>query len=227
MSASVSAAVLLQAWLSPAFPTGAFAYSHALEQAHADGELDGRDALVDWLRAHLEHGSLYNDLCLVSLTWHAAADLGRAAELNALAVALAGGAERRLETTAQGSAFLRAIAAAWSTPACARGVAPLADCAVALPCAVAICAAGHAIPILPLLEAYAFAWLANAVSAAARLGAIGHTDAQRALAALAPELAPHAQAAVAADEGMLGGCAFRSEIQALRHETLYTRLFRT
>ena len=82
-------------------------------------------------------------------------------------------------------------------------------------------------PLGASLEAFVLALLANLVSAALRLGPIGQTDGQKILAALLPRirvLAREAQTATLAD---LGGCAFRSDIAAMRHETQYSRLFRS
>lgn len=221
--------VLLQAWLSPAFPVGSFAYSHALEQAHADGRLNDVGALVGTLRAHVRDGSLRNDAVLLALAWRSATvgDVAELVRLNSEAVALAAGAERRLETTAQGTAFLRAVAASWSVPAFVSLHEGLDGAPVAYPIAFAIATAAHGVELPAALEAYAFAWLANLTSAAARLGAIGQTGAQRTLATLAPELGDLVRRSLAATEDDLGGCALVGELDALRHETLYTRLFRT
>jgi urease accessory protein len=219
----------LMAWLSPAFPVGAFAYSQGLESVHASGGLEGAQALHDWLATLLEHGSLRNDAILLGLAWRAARADDRAAvsELNEFAVALAASSERRLETTAQGRAFARAVETSWAVPALEAWLAALAAGPLAYPVAVGLAAAAHDLPLLPTLEAYLFAALGNLVSAATRLGAVGQTDAQRVLARLAPCLPSAARLAAAAERGEIGGVALRAELFAFRHETLYSRLFRT
>lgn len=40
----------LQTWLSPAFPTGAYSYSHGLERAVEAGYINDRKSLVDFIR---------------------------------------------------------------------------------------------------------------------------------------------------------------------------------
>lgn len=224
----MSAHLPLMIWLSPSFPVGAFAYSHGLEWAFEAGDLTDAATLADWLDALVLHGSLRNDLILFANAWRAAGEGdGKAlAEIAELALALANSAERRLETVTQGNAFVAAIRAAWPCPAleALRG-AWQGD--VAYPVAVAVASAGHQVPLLPALEAYGLAFVANLVSASVRLGIVGQTDGQRVTAALVPALHGAAAAASMASLDDLGGCTLRSDLAALRHETQYSRLFRS
>jgi len=98
---------------------------------------------------------------------------------------------------------------------------------VAYPVAVAVAAAGHDIPLEPALEAFGLGFVSSLVSAAVRLGIVGQTDGQRVTAALVPQVRRLAASAIEASLDDLGGCAFRSDLAALRHETQYTRLFRS
>ena len=79
----------------------------------------------------------------------------------------------------------------------------------------------------PTLEAFLMAFVAALVSAAVRLGPIGQTDGQRITAALIPAVREAAAQADTATLDDLGGAAFRSDIASHRHETQYTRLFRS
>ncbi len=229
MSAADGVRLTLMAWFSPAFPVGAFAYSHGLESVHAAGELGGSEPLSDWIDALLEHGTIRNDAVLLAVTWRAAKD-GCTDELwniNELAVALAASNERRLETTAQGWAFARAVTLSWPVPLLDQWFSPFRSIALAYPVAVALAANAHGLPLAATLEAYLFAAVGNLVSAATRLGAIGQSDAQRVVARFAVRLPVHARRAAEATIDDLGGCALRAELFAFRHETQYTRLFRT
>jgi len=215
-------------WLSPAFPVGAFAYSHGLEWAVEAGDIADAASLQGWLVDLLELGAARSDAILFSAAFRAvaAAHWLELIDINALAIALAASAERRLETTAQGTAFVAAARAAWDCEAIRR-LAETRDGRVAYPVAVAAAAGGHDLPLAASLEAFVLAQAANLVSAALRLGSIGQTDGQTILAALLPRvryLAQEAQTATLAD---LGGSAFRSDIAAMRHETQYSRLFRS
>jgi urease accessory protein len=126
----------------------------------------------------------------------------------------------------QGDAFRLACAAAWPCPA--FGLLDRAwPGSIAYPVAVGVAAAGHGVPLEAALEGFAFGCVSNLTSAAVRLGVLGQTDGQRVLAALTPGV--RGLAAFAADATLddLGGAAFRSDLAALRHETQYTRLFRS
>ena len=215
-------------WLSPAFPVGSFAYSHGLEWAVEAGDIADAATLNAWLVDLATFGGPRTDAILFACAFRAtrASDWSALDEINQLAMALAGSAERRLETSAQGGAFVTAMRAAWACPALARLPAAGGD-PVAYPVAVAVAAAGHGLALDLSLRAFVVSLFANFVSAAVRLGAIGQTDGQKVLAALLPDLRRLAHEAAAAGLNDLGACAFRSDIAAMRHETQYSRLFRS
>ncbi len=215
-------------WLSPAFPVGSFAYSHGLEWAVEAGDVVDLSSLGDWLADLAAFGAPRMDAALFAAAHRAAeAEDWRALnEINELAVALAGSAERRLETTAQGGAFRLTARAAWDCEALAR-VPERAGDAIAYPIAVAAAAAGQGMARERAGEAFALALFANLVSAAVRLGVVGQTDGQRVLAGILPEVAAMAREAADATLDDLGACALRSDIAAMRHETQYSRLFRS
>jgi urease accessory protein len=98
---------------------------------------------------------------------------------------------------------------------------------IAYPVAVGVAAAGHGLPLEDALEAFGLGFVANLVSAAVRLGIVGQTDGQRVTAALVPAIRALASFAQGATQDDLGGAAFRSDLAALKHETQYTRLFRS
>jgi urease accessory protein len=215
-------------WLSPAFPVGAFAYSHGLEWAAEAGDLTNAATLSDWLGALLDHGAPRNDAILMAEAHRAAAahDGARLGAVAELAQALAGSRERRLEAVTQGNAFLATLEKV--SPCAAFAVLRAAwDGDVAYPVAVGTATGGHGLPLDPALEAFVLAVVANLVSAAVRLSVVGQTDGQRVIAGLLPHVTRVARAAAGATLDDIGGAAFRSDIAALRHETQYTRLFRS
>jgi urease accessory protein len=218
----------LLVWLSPSFPVGAFAYSHGLEWAHEAGDIADAAGLRAWLDDLLAFGAARNDAVLFAETYRAteAGDVLRLLNAAELALALASSAERRLETVTQGDAFLLAIAKSWP---CAEveALRQSWDGPVAYPVAVAVAAAGHRIPLGPALEAFVLGFVANLVSAAVRLGGVGQTDGQRVIAGLVPAVQDLARFAIGSTLDDLGAAAFRSDLAALRHETQYTRLFRS
>ncbi len=216
----------LMLWLSPAFPVGSFAYSQGLEWAVEAGDVKDARTLGGWLVDLLSFGAPRADAILFAESFRnaEAEDWPALAEANELAIALATSAERRLETTAQGAAFVAAARAAWDC-------APLRALAeaerVAYPVAVAAAAAGHGLPLEASLQAFVLAQVAAAVSAVVRLGPIGQTDGQKVQATLIPRIRALAREAAGSTMADLGACAFRAEIAAMRHETQYSRLFRS
>jgi len=215
--------VRLQAWLSPAFPVGAFAYSHGLEQAICDGLVRDRAALVDWLETLLADGSVWNDAVLLAEAWRRGVAGGDVAEVAALAEAMAGTKERHMETTLQGAAFGEAVQA-WGGTADQQSTATH-HCPY--PVAVAIAAARHGIPLEPTLAAYLHGFTANLIQTAIRLVPLGQRDGVAALALLEPTVLEITRRAGAATLDDLGSCAIVSDILSMRHETLYSRVFRS
>jgi urease accessory protein len=218
----------LMAWFSPAYPVGAFSYSSGIEWAVEAGDIKDAETLRQWLAAMLGAGSGFCDAVLFVHAHRAIAGSDDAAlrDVAALAAALVSSKERFLETTAQGRAFLDTTKAAWSCPALAR----LQDAwpgAVALPVAVGVACAGHDIPCEPALGAFLHALTANWISAGVRLIPLGQTDGQRILAALEAVVAATAQRALATPLDEVGSATFRADLATMRHETQYTRLFRS
>jgi urease accessory protein len=218
----------LMAWLSPAYPVGAFTYSTGLEWAVEAGDVTCPHTLSGWLTAFLTDGSGFCDAVLFTQAYRAC-ETGNDKSLFTiaeLATALAPSRERFLETTAQGRAFLEVTRAAWPCPLIDRLCALQTD-AIAYPVAVGVAAAGHAIPLEPSLSVYLQSLVANWISAGVRLIPLGQTDGQRVTAALEPIVAATAVRALATSFDEIGGASFRSDIAAMRHETQYTRLFRS
>ena len=219
---------LLQIWLSPSFPVGAFAYSHGLERAVDAGFVKNRATLRDWIADLFAHGSIRNDLVLLAAAWRAAhsEDWEALHCIAEVAAALHPSAERRLESLTQGGSFMDAIEAAW--PANRNGrPTPLSNRAIAYPVAVATTTAAHGIALDATLEAYAIAFVGNLASAAIRLSVIGQTDAQRLQADLVAIVDAAAVMAATSTLAELGSATWSADLCSMEHETQYTRLFRS
>jgi urease accessory protein len=213
-----AALLRLLTWLSPAFPTGGFAYSHGLEWTVEAGDVRDEAALIGWVDDLLSHGALWQDAILLR---HAHRDEDLPA-LAALATALCAAPERQLETCAQGAAFALA-ATAWPAPSLANwGDAPLP-----YPIAVGILATAQDVAEDDAALAYLHAACANIISAAIRLIPLGQAAGLRAQAALEPAILTTVTRTRIATLEDIGTCCWLSDIAAMRHETQYTRLFRT
>lgn len=218
---STSALLRLMAWLSPAFPVGSFSYSQGLERAVHDGQVSGPATLEDWLDAALRFGSGWNDAVLLAASWHEAAEGRVPSDVAELAEALAGSSERHRETMLQGAAFLNA-ARAWPHPL----VEELpSNCAY--PVSVGAVAGAHGVALQAMLAAFLQAFISNQLQAAIRLSVIGQTDAVRLIAAFERLVTEIAEKASNSTLDNLGSATFGAEIASMRHETQYSRLFRT
>ena len=210
----------LLTWLSPAFPTGAYAYSHGLEWAVDTRDVRDEATSTQWIGDVIAQGAGRADAILLRHAYRTR-DAQALLAIADLAAATQPAAERRAETLAQGTAFALA-AKVWGAPLLAALPGP-----VAYPVALGALAAAHGVPedaaALGLLHGFA----ANLISAVVRLVPLGQTAGLRILAGLASVMTATARDTATASLDDLGGACFRSDIAAMRHETQYTRLFRT
>jgi urease accessory protein len=218
----------LMTWLSPSFPVGAFSYSSGIEWAVEAGDITDAASLRQWLSLMLTDGAGICDSIFLTHTYRAASagDEALLAEIAELASAFAPSRERLLETTAQGRAFIEIARAAWHK-AVLDGLVAACESAIVYPVAVGLVSVAHAIPLAPTVHAFLHAVTSNWISAGARLVPLGQTDSQRLLADLEPVAADTARRALAASLDDLGSATFRADLASIRHETQYTRLFRS
>ncbi|WP_333828549.1 urease accessory protein UreF [Pararhodobacter sp.] len=204
----------LTQWLSPGFPTGAFAYSHGLEQVIHDDVVSDAASLELWLADILRYGAGWQDAVLLVQALAPGADL---TALDATARALQPGFERLQETLEQGAAFARTVAAMTG-----RALLPRA-----LPVAVGEATAPLGLPPEQVVALFLQGFTANLVTIAVRHIPLGQTEGQGVLARLAPVIAELAPRAAVATLDALGSCALAADLAAFRHETKDVRLFRT
>ncbi|WP_424931603.1 urease accessory protein UreF [Amaricoccus macauensis] len=204
---------ILTSWFSPAYPVGAFSYSHGLEWAIETGWVTDSATLEAWVADLLEHGAGWSDAILMAHA-HAVADPGPLAEL---AEALAASSERQLETMAQGAAFARTTSAVWEIDVPA----------VAYPVAVGHAAGQLGLPLPALLTLHLQAFAANIISAGVRLIPLGQTAGQQITAHLLPLAARVAAAAEKSSLDDIGGMTIHADMASMWHETQYTRLYRS
>jgi len=104
-----------QTWLSPAFPTGAYSYSHGLEWAIEAGDIHDRESLVDWLEADLCYGSGRNEGIFFNEAWRSAAanNPARLLQVAELASVFRSTSEFALESVQQSIACLTTLRQVW------------------------------------------------------------------------------------------------------------------
>lgn len=211
--ADTSALLSLMQWLSPAFPTGAYAYSHGLEWAIAAGDVTDAATAESWLRDILQHGTGWQDAILLV---QALAQNADHAALAAYARALAPSRERLIETNDQGAAF-------------ARGVSALGFSVDAgpLPVVVGQAATTLGLPKAQVAALFLHAFAANLVSVAVRFIPLGQSDGQRILAALHPVMIDLARRAETATLANITAATIGADLASMCHETMDVRLYRT
>ncbi|MEO1537108.1 MAG: urease accessory UreF family protein [Pseudomonadota bacterium] len=205
--------LILSQWLSPAFPVGAFAFSHGVETAVREGLIGDAAALEAWLVDLLSHGSGRSDVVLLASAYRAEDIIA----VQEMALAFQSSAERMEETVQLGAAFCRTVRDVWALD--------LPD--LAYPVAVGRAAALRSIALEDTAALYAQAFAANLVSAAIRLVPLGQTEGQAVLAGLQDRCHTLGADAPGLTLDDLASAAFLSDIQAMRHETLSPRIFQS
>lgn len=204
--------LLLLNWMSPAFPIGAYAYSHGLEQAIADGHVQSGADVEGWIGDVISRGSGWNDAVLFVQEY-------REQDVNDLALALCSSRERHSETTQLGAAFL--VAASVFAPVAAVGPQ------TAYPIAAARACKAMQLDLHQALLAFLQGFSNALVSVAVRLVPIGQTAGLRAMRTLMPVIADTSFRALSSTVNDLGSCCILSDIAAMKHEVLESRIFRT
>lgn len=218
---SQSTLIRLMTLLSPSFPVGGFAYSSGLEQAVADGLVTDGALLSNWLRSIVQRGFIWNDAVLLGETHRQATNGGSLAEIAALAEALAGSNERHMEQANLGDAFVEA------TRAGRLELPPLPNDRIAYPVAIGAACAAQGLALEHALSAFLHAFVSNQIQCAIRLGVLGQNGGVALLTGMEPVIAETAARANHSTLDDLGSSALMADISSMRHETLYSRIFRT
>lgn len=207
---------------SPALPIGAFHFSQGLEYAVEAGWVKAEDSALEWIEGVARHGMGTLDLPVL-LRLHRAAVLRDSAGLRRwgkFLIAARETEELRAEDRHMGSALariLRELGAESSRGSEQPGYAEM----------FAVACAHWNIAEHDALQAYAWTWAENQVLAAVKLVPLGQSAGQRILHALVPLLEQMATQAPRIDDEDIGACALLQGLASARHETQYTRLFKS
>ncbi len=210
---SDTALLTLTQWMSPAYPIGAFSYSHGLETAVTDGDISDFSSAKSWINACLTQGAGRNDAILLSCAYRA----DDIAEISDIAEALCASKERWIETMEQGRAFANT-----TSEISGLDIEPMP-----YPVAVGAAASAKNLPLDLTLTLYLQSFSANLVSAIVRYLPLGQTEGQKISAALHAPITALTHHAMTATLDDLGACTFRGDMAAMKHETQHTRLFKT
>ena len=206
----------LLAFMSPAFPIGGFAYSHGLEWAIDDGAVTTAEDVREWIEALLIHGSGWNDAVLFSASYDAKDEVRM--DIDELALALAASRERALETSDLGQSFAKAVATLSAGKTMNFQTYPVA---------VAAACQKTCIDKRAGLLAYLQAFTNNLIAVAVRLVPLGQTKGLEVMGGFMPIIANAVERAMISSLDDLGSSTLLSDISAMRHETQYSRVFRS
>lgn len=203
----------LTQWLSPAYPVGAFAWSHGLERAVSRGDVSDATSLTGWLESVLVQGAGRSDAILLCAAYTA----DDVAPVAALAAALSPSLERKMETMQQGAAFAATTRAVWGFD--------LPD--MAYPVAVGRAAKLGDLPLDPVVHVWLQAFLSNLVQCAQRLLPLGQTAGQGILHELSQTIAQIGQEALTASLDDIGSATFAIDTASMQHKAQHSRIFRS
>jgi urease accessory protein len=206
----------LTQWFSPSFPIGGFAYSHGLEWAIDTGDVHDAASAKAWIENVLQHGAGRND-CLFIAAAYRADDPADIREIDAKSRAFAASRERLKETDLQGAAFCNVISDVW-----VRELHGLS-----YPVAVGRAVKLQDLPLGTSMLMYMHSFLSNLAAVAMRLVPLGQTEGQRLINELKPMVVDIARDALEGDLNDLSASSFIADIASMKHETQYSRIFRT
>ena len=204
--------MILQSWFSPAFPIGAFSYSHGLETAIQDGLITDEVSLRSWISTLLSYGSGRNDGIFIKETYKGEEGT------NVLCLALCTSKERWQETTELGQAFGRVVNTSYQTD--------LPD-GLAYPVAVGLAARTMELDLTLTLQSYLQAFAANLISVGVRAIPIGQQAGQHCLVRLYPIIDDVITQAAEGSLDEVGSATMMSDLMAMKHEFSVPRIYRT
>jgi urease accessory protein len=243
--ASTSELIALLHLASPALPIGGFSYSQGLESAVECGWIHDGDSAGKWIRSGLSTVLARCELPFLAQQWHrwdalfahvantsvvtdgAANDPSAALrEADAWFLASRESAELRQETEQMAWSLSQlCVSLEWGDPAARTTLVSMKP--LALPTAFAFAARAHGAGAQATCTAYAFNWVENQVAAALKAVPLGQLAGQRVLWGLRNDIARAAQDAMQIPPERLSTFSPLLAILSARHESQYSRLFRS
>ena len=210
---------------SPALPVGGFAYSQGLEQAIEDRWVTDMQSAYVWIRDSLVLNMARQELPWWLACYLAAADQDwvRVVQINEHLHALRETGEFRLESMQMGHSMAK-LFAQWSQ---GQSLAALTEIVWVYPSAYAALAAVSGVTQDLALSAYLWSWVENQVLAAVKSVPLGQIEGQTLLHRLKGDIVTAIGVAQGTAPEAAGSAAFGLAITSARHETQYSRLFRS
>lgn len=219
-------------WLaSPALPVGGFSYSEGLEPAIDGGRVGDEASVGSWLRSQFELTQARCELPLLAAAWRAWScpspeSDARATALNEWLLVTRESSELRRQTEQMGRSMAQWLRQRHPDEPRVQHLAAMVP-APGWPLGFALAAVLAQAPLRETLLAFGFGWCENMVQAALKSASLGQSAGQRLLGALAAALPEAVERAVHCDEASRQNCSPMLAILSARHETQYSRLFRS
>jgi urease accessory protein len=211
---------------SPALPVGGYSYSEGLETLVEDGAIAHSAHLKHWLEMELRYGAIRMEAAVMIRGYQSvqAGDFQRLSSWNSWLSAARETEELRASSLGMGRSLMRLLIELQPQ------IKPIADvvgnsCNYAI--AFGIAAENWQINIQATSLGYLYSWANNLITAGVKLVPLGQTSGQKILLELQPLLS-HATAQILnLEDDELSCCTWGLSLASMRHETLYTRLFRS
>jgi urease accessory protein len=213
---------------SPTLPVGAYSYSQGLESAVDAGIVRDARSAAHWITDVAEFSVVRTEVPILRRLMEAwrSADLNTVRKWNALFLATRETAELRAETVQMGYSLARLLcdlrAAEFSNVDELKRIEE-----ISFPAAFAYAVTQWRIEPEQALLAYLWAWLENQAMSAVKVVPLGQTEGQNLLLEIGGTLPDAASRAMAIADDDIGGFVPRMAILSSRHETQYSRLFRS
>ncbi len=228
MNDGILALVRLLQLASPALPIGAYSYSQGLEWAVEAGTVHDAESAGRWIGDLMEFAVGPADAAVLWRCMHAAAAYDQPTFLkwNAWYRASRETSELRTETEQTGAALIKLLGELDLIDAPTRAMAAAAA-PITLPAAFALAAHRSGVAAEQALAGYLWSWLENQVLAAMKAIPLGQVSGQRLLQMLGARIPAVAVAARMQDDADVASFSPGLALASARHETQYTRLFRS
>ncbi|HCJ6372885.1 urease accessory protein UreF [Citrobacter sp. RHBSTW-00671] len=210
---------------SSALPVGSFTWSQGLEWAVEIGWVKSVDDFSGWQIQQMEQNFFTVDLPLLARLYRACEqdDLTAAHRWTAWLLACRETRELRDEERSRGAAFTRLVTD-WEPDCSPQWRALFSESQL---CGMAWLGVRWKIPLTELALSFGYSWIESAVMAGVKLVPFGQQAAQRLIISLCDRYAQGLAQALACPDASLGSSTPLAAIASARHETQYSRLFRS
>jgi urease accessory protein len=211
---------------SPSLPVGGYSYSEGLETLVEDGAIAQRENLKHWIEMELRYGAIRMEAAVMLRGYYSvqARDLQSLSRWNHWLSAARETEELRASSLGMGRSLMRLLVELQPQ---IQGIADAVGNCCNYAIAFSIAAAHWQINIQAALLGYLFSWANNLITAGVKLVPLGQTSGQKLLLELQPLLSHATTQILNLEDDELSCCTWGLSLASMRHETLYTRLFRS